>query len=247
MNLELKHLWGVYQTPGTTQTHLLSHQVRTASDGTLTVGEAKAPRLATLQQFLQQVLERQLADTQGNVQKPLRCTGLLPARFLYFNADTTCPQALWFMPSCKRMLYFTENLQIPDGEAWLPPMLFAVNGKSLRVLALQENVVPTETTPCYVPPFSNTSKLGVCQGSAVLRRDKLDTVEGFMSAYEAMYFNSRFSHALTSTDTHIKGGNVNALWTQQIETGRRFPVKRLLPADITVGDVLATLQKGGLR
>ena len=68
----------------------------------------------------------------------LKPKGILPTHILHINPSEN-GSVLWFTKSMKRQLYFTENLEIPNGMAEVPAMLWFANKRSLKIFALSSN------------------------------------------------------------------------------------------------------------
>jgi hypothetical protein len=50
-------------------------------------------------------------------------------------------------------MYFVKNLEIPNGKAQVPAMLWFADKENLSVFALTSDKRPTEKTPCIMPIF----------------------------------------------------------------------------------------------
>ena len=63
-------------------------------------------------------------------------------------------------------MYFVSGLDIPNGKAYVPPMLWYASKYSLAVFALATDRRPKENTPLYYAPFLNIYEDGkVCMGT----------------------------------------------------------------------------------
>jgi PRTRC genetic system protein B len=128
-------------------------------------------------------------------------------------------------------------LDIPNGMAYVPPMIWYANKNSLSVFALASDRRPTEKTPLYFAPFFNSYEDGkVCMGSVNINIKNSASVEEFVSAWEDYFFNSYFSHLLGS-DSPIKG-NCVTLWKDLIQTGKPFPKELLKKNNKTLKNLL---------
>jgi PRTRC genetic system protein B len=149
--------------------------------------------------------------------------GLLPRNVLYINPSPENGYAVWYTPMRKRLLYFTDNLSIPNGAGYVPALVWKATKKSLTLFALPSNRKPGADTPLYYAPFFNTAE-SVCMGTVEVRIPKGISLESFMQAWEDYFFNSYFSHTLGTGNVE---GNIVQLWQSQIETGAKFPVNAL--------------------
>ena len=122
----------------------------------------------------------------------------------------------------RRQLYFVNGLEIPNGMAYVPPMIWYANKNTLSVFALASDRRPTEKTPLYLAPFFNIYEDGkVCMGSVNISIKNSASVEEFVSAWEDYFFNSYFSHLLGNKNPI--NGNCVTLWKDLIQTGKPFP------------------------
>jgi PRTRC genetic system protein B len=153
--------------------------------------------------------------------------GLIPSNVLHYSFDDSNTKLMWVVPAGKRPLFFSDALQIPHGEASIPPLLFSVDDGSLEVFALLSERV-TLDSPLFVAPFHNTSDDGeVCIGTAK-RPAKHLSVEALIKGWENTFFNSRFTHANGTIADKLKT-NINVLWSDLITSGSPFPMDCLVP------------------
>ena len=123
-------------------------------------------------------------------------------------------------------MYFVKNLEIPNGKAHVPAMLWFANKENLSVFALASDKRPTEKTVLYFAPFFNVYEDGaVCMGTVNINIKNSASVEEFIKAWEDYFFNSYFSHLLDNYNPII--GNCVNLWRKLMETGETFPVEVL--------------------
>ena len=168
------------------------------------------------------VLARALQTEKDKDNAFLKSNGILPTNILYINPNTDKGAVLWYTKAQRRQLYFVSGLDIPNGMAYVPPMIWYANKNSLSVFALASERRPTEKTPLYFTPFFNSYEDGkVCMGSVNINITNSASVEEFTKAWEDYFFNSYFSHLLGS-NSPIKG-NCVTLWKDRIQTGKPFP------------------------
>ncbi|PTQ91832.1 PRTRC genetic system protein B [Mucilaginibacter yixingensis] len=160
--------------------------------------------------------------------------GLMPHSVLYINRSRNA-YAVWKTPAQKVRLLFKEGLSIPNGEAWVPPMIWKANRNSLSVFALNTESNLTENTPLCAAPYFNVYNDGkVCLGNVSIRLPQHCSLEEFMKQWQVYFFNSFFSHTLTNTA--IKG-NIVQLWQKLIGTDAPFPLEKLIPLNKTIKDL----------
>jgi len=157
-------------------------------------------------------------------------SGAIPPGLLYANVELQ--QYIWIVEPRKRILYFKKDLGIPNGEAFVPKMLFHAEGNSLHVFAVKS--VKGKNAILYRAPFHNVGDLGdVCLGSAKTTK-KGNDFKAMLDYWETIFFASEF--------THINGGNpingnVNTMWKKLIKSGAKFDNKVLKPTSSKVIDL----------
>lgn len=167
----------------------------------------------------------------------LKSNGILPTNILHINPNKDKGAVLWYTKAQRRQLYFVNGLDIPNGIAQVPPMIWYANKNSLSVFALASDRRPTEKTPLYFTPFFNIYEDGkVCMGSVNINIKNSASVEEFVGAWEDYFFNSYFSHIL-GRNSPIKGNCVN-LWKDLIQTGKPFPKEVLKKNNKTLKNLL---------
>ena len=166
----------------------------------------------------------------------LKPKGILPTNILQINPSEN-GSVLWFTKSRKQHLYFTENLEISNGRADVPAMLWFANKQSLKIFALSSNQRPTEKTPLFYAPFFNVYENGnVCMGTVDVHIQNSTSLEEFIKNWEDYFFNSYFSH-LMNEHNPIKGNCVN-LWKSLINVEKPFPKEALKKANRTLKNLL---------
>ena len=114
----------------------------------------------------------------------LKPKGILPTHILHINPSEN-GSVLWFTKSMKRQLYFTENLEIPNGMAEVPAMLWLANKRNLKIFALSSNLRPTEKTSLFYAPFFNVYEDGnVCMGTVDVNIQNSNSLEEFTKKWE---------------------------------------------------------------
>lgn len=166
----------------------------------------------------------------------LKPKGILPTNILQINPSEN-GSVLWFTKSRKQQLYFTENLEISNGRAEVPAMLWFANKRSLKIFALSSNQRPTEKTPLFYVPFFNVYENGiVCMGTVDVHIQNSTSLEEFIKNWEDYFFNSYFSH-LMNEHNPVKGNCVN-LWKSLINVDKPFPKENLRKANRTLKNLL---------
>jgi len=166
----------------------------------------------------------------------LKSKGILPTNILNINPSQN-GSVLWYTKSQERQMYFVKNLEIPNGKAHVPAMLWFADKENLSVFALTSDKRPTEKTTLHYAPFFNVYEDGaVCMGTVDVNIKNSASVEEFIKAWENYFFHSYFSHLLDNYNP-IKGNYVN-LWKKLMETGETFPVEVLKKNSKTLKNLL---------
>ena len=166
----------------------------------------------------------------------LKPKGILPTNILQINPSEN-GSVLWFTKSMKKQLYFTENLEISNGRAEVPAMLWFANKRSLKIFALANSRRPTEKTELFYAPFFNVYEDGnVCMGTVDVNFQNSTSLEEFTEKWENYFFNSYFSH-LMNEHNPVKGNCVN-LWKSLINNDKPFPKEALKKANRTLQNLL---------
>ena len=183
------------------------------------------------------VLARALQTEKDKDNAFLKSNGILPTNILYINPNKNKGAVLWYTKAQRRQLYFLSDLYIPNGMAYVPPMIWYANKNSLSVFALASDRRPTEKTPLYFTPFFNSYEDGkVCMGSVNINITNSASVEEFTKAWEDYFFNSYFSHLLGNNSPI--NGNCVTLWKDLIQTGNPFPKEVLKKNNKTLKNLL---------
>lgn len=166
----------------------------------------------------------------------LKPKGILPINILHINPSENA-SVLWHTKAGKRQLFFTENLEIPNGIAEVPAMLWFATQRSLTVFALENDRRPSEKTHLFYAPFFNVYENGsVCMGTVDVSIKKYASVEEFTQKWEDYFFNSYFSHLMNGHNP-IKGNCVN-VWKNLVNTDKAFPKELLLKTNKTLKNLL---------
>lgn len=161
-----------------------------------------------------------------NVENEKNKDFLKPKNILSLNILNINPSlhgsVLWYTKSQKIELFFVDNLEIPNGFAQIPALIWLAHKNSLSVFAVLSDKRPCEKTVLYHAPFFNVYENGnVCMGTVDVNIKNSASVEEFTMAWENYFFNSYFSH-LVNGHNPIKG-NCVTLWKEQVNNGKPFP------------------------
>ena len=182
------------------------------------------------------MLAKSLQTDKEHHQAFLKPKGILPTTVLHINPSDK-GSVLWYTKAQQRQLYFVDTLNIPNGKANVPPMLWLAGKTGLSVFALAGNQRPTENTALYHAPFFNVYDTGnVCMGTVDVNIRKSSSVEEFIQAWENYFFNSYLSHLMGGHNPVT--GNCVSLWKHLIGSGTSFPKEVLKKNNKTLDDLL---------
>jgi PRTRC genetic system protein B len=166
----------------------------------------------------------------------LKSNGIISQNVLYID-NSENGKVIWFTTAQEKQLFFVENLNISNGKANVPPLLWIANKRGLRIYALPNDERPEENTLLFYAPFFNVSENGnVCMGTVDIKIKNSASLEEFTESWEHYFFNSYFSH-LMNKHNPIKGNCVN-LWKKMIETNDVFPTEVLINSNLTLKNLL---------
>ncbi|WP_449400709.1 hypothetical protein [Chryseobacterium wanjuense] len=98
------------------------------------------------------ILAKSLNTEKEKSKAFLKPESILPTNVLYIN-PTEKGSVIWYTKAKKVKLFFTESLEIPNGIAHTPPMLWMASKHHLTVFALTSDKRPTEKTVLFHAPF----------------------------------------------------------------------------------------------
>jgi len=181
-------------------------------------------------------LSESMQSKQENSSGFLCTAGLLSDRVLYVDRSGD-GYAIWYTPEMRKHLIFKSDLGIPNGEAYLPPLLWKASKNGLSMWALVNNDRPNLESKLYQAPFFNLYSGGsVCMGNVNVKFSLNIDLDDFMSQWEKLYFGSAFSHLLQGVSP-VKC-NIVQLWQKQISTKNPFPKQELRSLPRLLKDII---------
>jgi PRTRC genetic system protein B len=177
-------------------------------------------------------------DTSDELKRNfLKPSGLLPKNVLFINPDHD-GYAIWYTPAQKVNLFFVDSLAIPNGKAFVPPLLWKASKNTLYIYAMDADTEINEQTPLFHAPFFNLYADGkVCRGTVSISIKTDCLLEEFIHEWEQYFFNSYFSHLIG--DASPVKGNIIQLWQNLVFNGKPFPMKSLLKNGLTIKNLLS--------
>ncbi len=166
----------------------------------------------------------------------LKPKGIIAANVLYTDPSEN-GFVMWFTKAACKNLFFIKGLGISNGMANVPALLWIASKEKLHIYALKSDRKPNENTPLYHAPFFNVYANGnVCMGTVDVNIKNSASLEEFITAWEAYFFNSYFSH-LMQNHNPIQG-NCVSLWKKLRKTGEPFPKDVLKETGRTIKNIL---------
>lgn len=156
--------------------------------------------------------------------------GIIPPNLIYASCDIDNMKLIWYRKPEKRRLYFTESLGIPNGEMYVPGVVYYASGNGLKVYVYKGNM---PKSVLYNAPFYNVYNDGrVCLGNSKVPKPKENTFTAWMEYWENLFWNSEFSHLISSTSP-VKG-NLATITKDCIVSCASFPVDVLIKSNVKI-------------
>lgn len=156
--------------------------------------------------------------------------GVLSIIFKHENMSLT-----WYTGPQRRKLLFSKTLNISNGYANLPGLVWSIHDKQLKVAVMLEK--PTMKSKVYKAPFHNISSAGVvCLGTGWKQLEaEFKTFTSTIKAAESAFFTTIFNEI---QDQNIVHGNLNSIYKSIVNTDKPFPVKAFVDTKTTLKDIL---------
>lgn len=152
------------------------------------------------------------------------------------QVDTRTCTVIWYARPQKVTLFFTKDLGIPEGKAFIPALIWKATRQGVSIWSFTGSRKPVLKTPLCHAPFFNVSDSGtVCMGNVNVRIDRKTYLEDFTRQWESYFFNSYFTHLLGSCPVSC---NIVQLWKDLVDSGKRFPEDVLKPTNKTLKHIL---------
>ena len=156
--------------------------------------------------------------------------GKIPSNLLYCSTDVVNVKLVWYRPPEKRRLFFKQSLDMPNGEIYVPGMIYYVYDKSLFVYAYKGK--KPESNTLYRAPFMNVYEdCRICLGDAKVHKPDEMTFEKVIDYWEKMFWLSEFSHLI---GTNPVKGNLTTITKELMATGKPFPTNVLKKTQMTL-------------
>lgn len=177
-------------------------------------------------------------DTREHAGKAfLRPEGVLPDNVLHLDPSEN-GSVVWYTKPQRQKLYFAESLGLENGTVALPALVWKANKKELQIFALKGTAKPKAETPLYHAPFFNLYQKGyVCMGTVNVAIKSAASLEEFISAWHAYFFESYFSHHIN--EHNPVGVNLFNLYKELMaDTEKTFPTDTLRPTPLILKNLL---------
>lgn len=150
--------------------------------------------------------------------------GKIPKTLLYFNNLIGQQKYVWYNPPQKRMMFFTKDLNIENGEYYVPGIVYLADNENLQVFSFKGR---KPVDKLYQAPFFNVTDGKVCLGNAKIPYPDNPTYDDFLKYWEDKFWLTEFSHLGSNP---VKGNLV--LVTKEMK--KSFNQEVLLPTKITL-------------
>jgi PRTRC genetic system protein B len=175
--------------------------------------------------FIQSLIENFSAETSSVPH------GEIPGNLLY--ADVRKEKYVWHSPPCRKLLYFNNDLNIPNGEYYLPGLVWILNKSALTMFAYRAKRL-TPNARLYSAPFFNvnTGNGSVCLGNTKLELPEEMTFRQFIKYWEDKFFLSEFTQILGSNPTQNNLVLVIKNSVTRFDNDELLPVNKLKLKDL---------------
>lgn len=141
---------------------------------------------------------------------------------------------VWTLKAGRRPIFFTPDLNIQNGEAAHPTLIFKLSERTVSVFA-SIDATPILESELFLPPYFNLGDTGyLCTGSAKMKFTS--NVNDQMKYIEEAFFNSYFSHAGGGASKFSY--NLPDFWNSIVNQDKPFPAEKLLSLNKTVAEIL---------
>jgi len=152
--------------------------------------------------------------------------GEISKRLIY--ADLRQENYMWYSLPCRKYLYFRNSLNIPNGEYYIPGLVWKVKNSSLFLYAYNAKRLTTNAQLYSAPFFNvNPNNNSVCLGNASLKMPENLDFHNFLKHWEDMFFLSEFSHISGSNPTKTNLVLVVKNSTNTFDNNELLPIKKL--------------------
>lgn len=174
--------------------------------------------------------------------------GLIPSNLLFQRGNLNA----WYVPGTKRDMWIQPSKgdkRLMSLKVVWPNLIFITGASSLSVFAYIGHKRPTEHTPLYHAPLMNVGDNGlVCLGDSTAPKNRgLDSIP----EWEAIMFNTRFSHTNHSYTLRVKGAEKVSdqqhieFWRSKASSQSKVKASELQPYHRNLGDLLQWMQLHG--
>lgn len=129
--------------------------------------------------------------------------GEIPPNLLYCDTRRGHDTFVWYNPPMKRQRFFSEGLDMEDGEYHVPGTLYVVSNNSISVFCFAGKKPAMDKTLLGVPYFNIYSNGNVCMGNAhadIPNKENL-SYQDILNAWENAFWNSIDVHTNGSPST----------------------------------------------
>ncbi len=137
--------------------------------------------------FLEEIAKN-YADSMGGVPH-----GTLPENLFYSDHRRGSEKYIWSNPPRKRRMFFRNSLNIPEGEYYVPGVVYVAGESTLHIFAYKGKKLTPESD-LYFGPFFNTTQGSVCLGTSTIKKPQNPTYTELMEYWEKRFWLTEFTH-----------------------------------------------------
>lgn len=156
--------------------------------------------------------------------------GTIPSTMLYFDSRIGHRKYIWYQPPQKQMMFFHKKLNIPNGQYYIPGIVYVASGDFLDLYAFTGNKPKDKL---YKAPFFNTTSGSVCLGKANIEYPQNPTFTELITYWEKKFWLTEFTHL---------GGSMNPTKDNLVQVTKNsaeaFDYGQLKEMEITLKDLL---------
>lgn len=180
-------------------------------------------------------------QTNSDLTDHMSFDSIVPSNVMWYDSQMGVHKIIWYTEPMKKMLRFQSNMNIPNGKAFIPGMIWMYDGESLLVFAYKGNK-PKQTKSnieLFNAPFFNVYNGGdICWGNTDIDKE-FSSFEDIMEFYEEAFFNSEFSshqHNKSSVD-------ISAYWRTAIEQKLKFDYSILYESEYRFNQIFSKVRR----
>lgn len=159
--------------------------------------------------------------------------GVIPSNLLYCDTRNGNEKYIWYNPPQRRMMYFSQSLNIENAEYNIPGIIYEAKNNGLNIYAFKGGK-PSKDTELFAAPFFNVSRAVVCLGTAKIDKPSGLSYTDMLNYWEKKFWLTEFSH-LGSNGNPTKS---NLVLVTKAARNAEFNMDELQPLKLTLNNIL---------